>query len=210
MACSSTWLHPTLRFSPLLCRAVFSTCTLAHPLFHLYYVVPSLALARWHILFFQCFVPSLAQCFRTKSFPVALSRALKHFLAVLSSIRLMIALSVKLKVTVSKVFGSASFVCCTVAPLWCWALCIETGIVFLHYLYAPFCWALFLCPDSGNGTAEKNLPALLMEEYPITSANAYRKRLVVMVESVIKRMRWKAFFFLRGGGSEEQKESNEK
>ena len=75
----------------LLCRAVFSTCTLAHPLFHLYYVVPSLALARWHILFFQCFVPSLAQCFRTKSFPVALSRALKHFLAVLSSIRLMIA-----------------------------------------------------------------------------------------------------------------------
>ena len=45
---------------------------------------------------------------------------------------------------------------------------------------------------------------------PIPSANAYRKRLVVMVESVIKRMRWKAFFFLRGGGSEEQKESNEK
>ena len=95
------------------CRAVLSTCKLAHPLFHLYHVVSSLALARWHILFFQCFVSHPSHNVFTQNLsPVALSRALKHFLAVLSSIRLMIALSVKLKVTVSKVFGSASFVCC--------------------------------------------------------------------------------------------------
>ena len=43
---------------------------------------------------------------------------------------------------------------------------------------------------------------------PMPSADAYRKKLVVMVESVIKRMRWKAFFFLHGGGDEEKQESD--
>ena len=33
---------------------------------------------------------------------------------------------------------------------------------------------------------------------PIPSHDAYRKKLIEMVESLIKRMRWKAFFFLRG------------
>ena len=43
---------------------------------------------------------------------------------------------------------------------------------------------------------------------PIPSPNAYRKRLIEKVESVIKRMRWRAFYFLREGensGSAEEK-----
>ena len=42
---------------------------------------------------------------------------------------------------------------------------------------------------------------------PIPSAKAYRKRLIEMAESVIKRMRWKAFFFLRGDRSDAQDEN---
>ena len=37
---------------------------------------------------------------------------------------------------------------------------------------------------------------------PLPSNEAFRKRLIEMVESVLKRMRWKAFFFLRGDGDE--------
>lgn len=39
---------------------------------------------------------------------------------------------------------------------------------------------------------------------PIPSHDAYRKKLIEMVESLIKRMRWKAFFFLRGDKDEKQ------
>lgn len=45
---------------------------------------------------------------------------------------------------------------------------------------------------------------------PIPSDNAYRKRLVEMVESVIRRMRWKAFFFLRGSDNKEEQDDDEK
>ena len=36
-----------------------------------------------------------------------------------------------------------------------------------------------------------------MKNIPISSKNAYLKRLIEKVENVIKRMRWKAFFFER-------------
>ena len=39
---------------------------------------------------------------------------------------------------------------------------------------------------------------------PISPAKTYRKRLIEIAESVIKRMRWKAFFFLRGDRSDAQ------
>ena len=42
---------------------------------------------------------------------------------------------------------------------------------------------------------------------PIPSAKAYRKRLIEMAESVNKRMRWKAFFFLRGDRIDAQDEN---
>ena len=45
---------------------------------------------------------------------------------------------------------------------------------------------------------------------PTPSANVYKRRLVEMVESVIRRMRWKAFFFLHGESGEETQESDEK
>ena len=32
---------------------------------------------------------------------------------------------------------------------------------------------------------------------PIPSRNSFKKRLIEKVESVIKRMRWKAFFFMK-------------
>ena len=47
-----------------------------------------------------------------------------------------------------------------------------------------------------------------LKNIPIPSPNAYRKRLIEKVESVIKRMRWRAFYFLREGensGSAEEK-----
>ena len=39
---------------------------------------------------------------------------------------------------------------------------------------------------------------------PIPSHDTYRQKLIEMVESLIKRMRWKAFFFLRGDKDEKQ------
>lgn len=38
-----------------------------------------------------------------------------------------------------------------------------------------------------------------LKNIPIPTANAYRKALIEKVESVLKRMRWRAFFFLREG-----------
>ena len=37
-----------------------------------------------------------------------------------------------------------------------------------------------------------------LKNIPTPSANSYRKRLIEMTERFIKRMRWRAFFFLRG------------
>ena len=36
-----------------------------------------------------------------------------------------------------------------------------------------------------------------LKNIPIPPKNSYKKRLIVSIEKVIKRMRWKAFFFLR-------------
>ena len=48
-----------------------------------------------------------------------------------------------------------------------------------------------------------NLP-YSRKNIPIPAADEYRRKLIEMTESVIKRMRWKAFFFLRGSGNERQ------
>ena len=37
-----------------------------------------------------------------------------------------------------------------------------------------------------------------LENIPIPSADSYKRRLIEKVESVIRRMRWKSFFFLKG------------
>ena len=37
-----------------------------------------------------------------------------------------------------------------------------------------------------------------LKNIPIPSADSYKRRLIEKVESVIRRMRWKAFFFLKG------------
>ena len=47
-----------------------------------------------------------------------------------------------------------------------------------------------------------------MKNIPIPSKNAYLKRLIEKVENVIKRMRWKAFFFERNE-DEDQDELND-
>lgn len=39
-----------------------------------------------------------------------------------------------------------------------------------------------------------------LKNIPLPTATSYKKRMIEMVESVIKRMRWRAFFFLRGDG----------
>lgn len=41
-----------------------------------------------------------------------------------------------------------------------------------------------------------------LKNIPIPSTSSYKKRLIEMVESVIKRMRWRAFFYLRSGSDE--------
>ena len=41
---------------------------------------------------------------------------------------------------------------------------------------------------------------------PNPSKKAFTKRLIEMTESVIKRMRWKAVFFLRGDGDGHEKQ----
>ena len=43
-----------------------------------------------------------------------------------------------------------------------------------------------------------------LKNIPIPPNGVYKKRLVEMVEEVIRRMRWKAFFFLRGENGETQ------
>ena len=43
-----------------------------------------------------------------------------------------------------------------------------------------------------------------LKNIPIPSANTYKKRLIKKVECVIKRMRWKAFFFLTNGDDLEE------
>ena len=37
-----------------------------------------------------------------------------------------------------------------------------------------------------------------LKNIPIPWADSYKRRLIEKVESVIRRMRWKAFFFLKG------------
>ena len=39
-----------------------------------------------------------------------------------------------------------------------------------------------------------------LKNIPILSANTYKKRLIEKVESITKRMRWKAFFFQTNSG----------
>ena len=48
-----------------------------------------------------------------------------------------------------------------------------------------------------------------MKNIPIPSAKAYKKKLIEKTESLIKRMRWKAFFFLKKGENNDQKTGTE-
>lgn len=48
-----------------------------------------------------------------------------------------------------------------------------------------------------------------MKNIPIPTVNAYKKQLISKVESVIKRMRWKAFFFLKDKDSDKEKDDEE-
>ena len=47
-----------------------------------------------------------------------------------------------------------------------------------------------------------------LKNTPIPSADSYKRRLIEKVESVLKRMSWSAFFFLRGSEMVEEEESN--
>ena len=49
-----------------------------------------------------------------------------------------------------------------------------------------------------------------MKNIPIPPASTYKKRLIEKVESVIKRMRWKAFFFLKAVDDEEKEPAKNK
>ena len=46
---------------------------------------------------------------------------------------------------------------------------------------------------------------LFTEEHPIPSRNNYLRNLIEKAESVLKPMRWKAHFFLKGGKRQEIK-----
>ena len=47
-----------------------------------------------------------------------------------------------------------------------------------------------------------------LKNIPTPSANSYRKRLIEMTERFIKRMRWRAFFFLRGAKDDDTEKEN--
>ena len=49
-----------------------------------------------------------------------------------------------------------------------------------------------------------------MKNIPIPSRNSYLKKLIEKTESVIKRMRWKAFFFENSDSNEDDGSTNNK
>ena len=57
-------------------------------------------------------------------------------------------------------------------------------------------------PSAGMEPPKRASLEYSLKNIPLPSNEAFTKRLIEMVESVLKRMRWKAFFFLRGSENE--------